>query len=124
MSGLPVIAGEGAPLGGSAFPEFVGQLPAYAGRFAANRLAAQDCELLFASYPAGTAIGAHHHYTDNWGVITQGRPYLTVQDEAERSYGPGDCYAVAAGVAHSARFEDATAEIEFWFKAGTMTGES
>lgn len=116
MSGLPVTAGEG-----SAFPEFVGRLPVYAGRFAANRLAAQDCEVLFASYPAGTAIAAHSHDTDNWGVITKGALYLTVDGE-ERRYGAGDWYAVAAHVEHSARFEDDTAEIEFWFAAGTMTG--
>jgi quercetin dioxygenase-like cupin family protein len=112
------MSGKDAPLPGLAFPEFVGRLPVHAGGFAAR-----DCEVLFASYPADTAIEAHDHDTDNWGVITRGRRYLTVADEAERAYGPGDWYALAPGVRHSACFEEDTAEIEFWFAAGVMAGQ-
>lgn len=104
--------------GGGAFPDFVAKLPVYAGRFAANRLTAEGCEVLFASYPGDTAIAEHDHDTDNWGVITKGALYLTVAGE-ERRYGPGDWYTVAAHVLHSARFEEDTAEIEFWFTPGT-----
>ncbi|MET0362562.1 MAG: cupin domain-containing protein [Sphingobium sp.] len=102
-----------------AFPDFVRALPVYEGRFAANRLAAEGCDVLFATYPAGTAIEEHHHDTRNWGVITKGALYLTVEGE-ERRYGPGDWYTVAANLPHSARFEEETAEIEFWFLPDRM----
>ena len=97
------------------FPDFVASLPVYAGPFHANRLAAEGCEVLFASYPAGTAIEEHFHQTDNWGVITKGELVLTMAGEVVR-YGPGDWYEVRAGVPHSARFDSETAEIEFWFE--------
>jgi quercetin dioxygenase-like cupin family protein len=97
------------------FPDFVTSLPIFAGRFHANRLAADGCEVLFASYPAGTVIEEHTHDTDNWGVITKGALLLTVAGKDTR-YGPGDWYEVRAGVPHAARFDSETAEIEFWFE--------
>ncbi|MFM9936924.1 MAG: cupin domain-containing protein [Novosphingobium sp.] len=96
------------------FPDFVTSLPVFAGRFQANRLAAEGCEVLFASYPAGTVIEEHSHDTDNWGVITKGMLLLTIAGE-DTSYGPGAWYEVRAGVPHSARFDEETSEIEFWF---------
>ena len=103
------------------FPDFVTSLPAYAGRFQANRLAADGCEVLFASYPAGTTIEEHTHDTDNWGIITQGALLLTTAGDVTR-YGVGDWYEVRAGVPHAARFDVDTAEIEFWFKPSVGTG--
>ena len=70
--------------------------------------------MLFASYPPDTSIDAHSHDTHNVGVITAGRLHLTVDDQ-ERTYGPGEWYEITAGTVHSARFDVATAEIEFWF---------
>lgn len=98
------------------FPDLIRRLPAFEGPFDAHRLAAPGCEVLFASYPAGTTIDAHHHDTDNVGVITQGRLFLTV-DGTTTSHGVGEWYGVAAGVEHSARFDEGTSEIEFWFSA-------
>jgi quercetin dioxygenase-like cupin family protein len=97
------------------FPNRIRALPPFEGPFDAFRLATDECEVLFASYPAGTTIEPHSHETDNHGVITQGALFLTVDGE-ERFYGPGDWYSVAAGVVHSARFEIDTSEIEFWFQ--------
>ncbi len=97
------------------FPDFVGALPDYIGRFKANRLGGDGCEILFATYPAGTSVEEHDHATDNWGVITMGALFLTM-DGAEQRYGVGDWYAVKAGQLHCARFEEATSEIEFWFE--------
>lgn len=99
------------------FPPEILNLPAYKGRFEANKLSAESCDVLFASYPAGTAIEPHTHDTDNIGVITSGELYLSVEGGPEKRYGPGDWYNVAAGVPHSARFPVETAEIEFWFKS-------
>ena len=100
-----------------AFPERIRDLPKFDGPFEAMRLAAEDgCEVLFASYPAGTSIASHQHDTDNHGVITKGELYLTL-DGVESRFGIGDWYHVAAGQKHSARFETETAEIEFWFTA-------
>jgi quercetin dioxygenase-like cupin family protein len=96
------------------FPDRIAGLPPFEGPFDAHRLAAPGCDVLFASYPAGTAIADHHHETHNVGVITTGELWLTVGGE-ERRYGPGDWYEVPAGATHSARFDLPTSEIELWF---------
>jgi quercetin dioxygenase-like cupin family protein len=96
------------------FPVRITQLPRFDGPFDAHKLTAPGCDVLFASYPEGTAIGAHSHETHNVGVITAGRLRLTV-DGRETAFGPGDWYEVRAGVIHLARFDVATSEIEFWF---------
>lgn len=100
----------------SHFPELLRNLPEYAGRFDAYRLAAENCEVLFASYPAGTEIEAHTHPTRNVGVITEGELILTKGGE-ERRYGVGEWYTLEPNEKHAARFEVATSEIEFWFDA-------
>lgn len=97
------------------FPELIRQLPEFAGPFDANRLEAKDCDVLFASYPAGTEIEPHTHPTKNCGVITEGELFLTAGGE-ERRYGVGDWYFLDANVEHAARFDVATSEIEFWFR--------
>jgi RimJ/RimL family protein N-acetyltransferase len=96
------------------FPERIRGLPPFEGPFDAFRLAAEGCQVLFASYPAGTVIEPHTHATENCGVVTQGELLLTV-DGVETRYLPGDWYHLSAGQTHSARFEVATSEIEFWF---------
>ena len=97
------------------FPARIRALPPFDGPFDAYRLAAEDCEVLFASYPAGTSIPAHTHETENYGVITAGELILTMNGE-ERRYGPGEWYHLEAGQEHSARFDTDTSEIEFWFR--------
>jgi quercetin dioxygenase-like cupin family protein len=96
------------------FPELIQQLPDFGGPFDAHRLAADGCDVLFASYPAGTEIEPHSHPTRNCGVITQGELFLTSRGE-ERRYGVGDWYFLDANEMHSAKFEVDTSEIEFWF---------
>ena len=98
------------------FPARIRDLPPFAGPFDAHRLEAEGCEVLFASYPAGTTIEPHDHDTDNYGVITRGELVLIV-DGKEQRYGPGDWYHLLAGQQHAARFEVDTSEIEFWFPA-------
>ena len=98
----------------SHFPTLLRGLPRFTGPFDAFKLQANDCDVLFASYPGGTSIEPHHHETENVGVITQGELILTL-DGKELRCGPGDWYHVPAGVKHAARFETATSEIEFWF---------
>jgi quercetin dioxygenase-like cupin family protein len=97
------------------FPDLIRSLPVYEGRFSAYRLTANNCEVLFASYPAGTQIEAHQHDTENCGIITEGELILITGD-GEARYGPGDWYHLQAGQEHSARFEISTSEIEFWFQ--------
>jgi len=96
------------------FPKLITALPPFEGPFDAYQLSASNCQVLFASYPAGTAIEPHTHPTENCGVITKGELYLTV-DGVESRYGPGDWYYLEAGQEHAARFDVDTAEIEFWF---------
>jgi quercetin dioxygenase-like cupin family protein len=96
------------------FPDRITSLPDFDGPFDAHRLAADGCEVLFASYPAGTVIDPHDHDTDNVGVITRGELIL-IMGGGETTYGPGDWYHVPADEEHAARFETETSEIEFWF---------
>jgi len=100
------------------FPKQLRDLPKFDGPFDAFKLAAKDCDVLFASYPGGTVIPPHSHETDNVGVITQGELILTL-DGAETRYGPGEWYHVPARAIHAARFEAETSEIEFWFQGVT-----
>ncbi|MGH1486388.1 MAG: cupin domain-containing protein [Cellvibrionaceae bacterium] len=97
------------------FPEKLQQLESFSERFDAFRLQANNCDVLFAMYPAGTHVEPHSHITDNYGVITRGCLYLTI-DGQETAYHTGDWYHVARQVEHSARFDEDTEEIEFWFK--------
>jgi quercetin dioxygenase-like cupin family protein len=96
------------------FPKLISSLPPFDGPFDAHRLAARGCEVLFASYPAGTVIEPHTHETENCGVITQGVLMLSVAG-TETRYGVGDWYHLKPGQVHAARFEVDTSEIEFWF---------
>lgn len=97
------------------YPEKIKSLPLYDGRFDAYKLAAQECDVLFASYPAGTSISAHVHDTDNHGVITRGELILTMNGVTSR-VAAGSWYHVPANTEHSAHFETDTDEIEFWFR--------
>jgi len=96
------------------FPQLLRNLPAFEGPFDAFKLEANDCDVLFASYPGGTVIPPHDHETENVGVITQGELILIV-DGKEARYRAGDWYHVPAKGVHAARFEVETSEIEFWF---------
>ncbi len=96
------------------FPDLIRDLPDFEGQFDAHRLAADGCEVLFASYPANTVIDTHTHPSRNVGVITEGELRLTKGGEETR-YGPGDWYHVDANEEHAARFDVTTSEIEFWF---------
>jgi len=98
------------------FPELIQRLPPFEGPFDARRLAAEGCEVLFASYPAGTIIEPHTHPTENVGVIVSGE-LIVATASGERRVGPGGWYHLTAGERHWARFEVATSEIEFWFEA-------
>jgi quercetin dioxygenase-like cupin family protein len=100
----------------SHFPPGIRRLPAFEGPFDAFRLQAEGCEVLFASYPAGTSIDPHTHDTDNYGVITRGELIL-VTGGVEHRYRPGDWYHLRPREVHAARFEVDTSEIEFWFGA-------
>ena len=97
------------------FPSKIQALPSYEGAFDARQLHADNCEVLFASYPAGMEIEPHDHDTENHGVITKGELHMVVDGEA-RSYQPGDWYFLAPGQTHAASFEVDTSLIEFWFK--------
>lgn len=96
------------------FPELISGLPAFEGPFDAYRLRAENCEVLFASYPPGTDIEPHTHPTENVGVITEGELIL-IKDGEEARYGPGEWYHLDPEEEHAARFEIPTSEVEFWF---------
>ncbi len=97
------------------FPNKLRELPKFDGPFDAYKLAAEGCDVLMASYPAGSALEPHVHDTNNVGVITQGEMIILVNAE-ERRYAVGDWYEIPAGTRHAARTEVDTSEIEFWFR--------
>lgn len=97
------------------YPELIRGLPAFEGRFAATKLEANNCDVLFASYPAGTVIEPHSHDTENVGIITKGELLLTIDGKTAR-IGAGQWYHVPANKIHAAEFPADTAEIEFWFQ--------
>ena len=99
------------------FPQRLRSLLKFDGPFDAFRLVAEDCDVLFASYPAGAVISLHSHDTDNVGVITQGELILS-RNGQETRYKPGEWYYAPAHTPHAARFEETTSEIEFWFHLG------
>jgi len=98
------------------YPDLIKQLPEFEGPFDAYRLSAEHCEVLFASYPAGTRIEEHTHDTENVGIITKGALLLTMDGKTEQ-FEAGQWYHVPAQKPHAAEFLDATSEIEFWFSA-------
>ena len=100
------------------YPNRIKSLPLYDGRFDAYKLAAKDCDVLFASYPAGTSISPHTHDTENHGVITRGELILTMNGKVSRVC-VGEWYHVPINVEHSAEFEVETDEVEFWFHVNT-----
>lgn len=97
------------------FPDLIDSLPPFDGHFTARELAGDKANVLFASYPAGTAIPAHSHETENIGVVTQGTLEL-ITDGRSSLYNCGDWYHLLPGQEHSAFFPEDTAIIEFWFK--------
>jgi quercetin dioxygenase-like cupin family protein len=103
------------------FPERINRLPSFVGPFSARWLDAAGCQVLFASYPADQRLPAHHHNTDNVGVVTQGEMCLTLQG-VERCYRVGQWYHVPAGAPHAARFGAPTSVVEFWFARDEEAG--
>jgi len=97
------------------FPDCIRALEPFSERFEAFRLRADACDVLFATYPAGTRIEPHRHATDNWGVVIKGRIVLAING-GERTLGPGEWYHVPPRTEHAARCETDTEQIEFWFK--------
>jgi len=97
------------------YPDKIRNLPLFDGNFDAYKLSAENCEVLFASYPAGSTVDPHTHDTENHGVVTRGELILTV-DGAKRRYSIGDWYHVPAETLHTAEFEIDTDTIELWFK--------
>lgn len=103
---------------GHHFPDKIRSLPIFKGAFDAHQLHGDNCEVLFASYPAGMEIDTHHHDSENHGVVTAGELTMVVNGE-ERRYTPGDWYFLSALEEHSASFRVNTSLIEFWFQPNT-----
>jgi quercetin dioxygenase-like cupin family protein len=97
------------------FPGRIRELERFSQRFQAFRLRAEGCDVLFATYPAGTRIEPHRHDTDNWGVITKGEIVIATNG-TETRYRAGDWYHIPAQAEHCARCDTDTEEIEFWFR--------
>ena len=95
-------------------------LTKYSGRFEAWEHNSENLQLFCAYYPAGTVIVDHTHETNNCGIVIQGEIFITIGG-VEKSYKTGEWYEVKAGVVHSARTEELTSEIEFWFKKSDPT---
>ena len=80
-------------------------------------LEAKDCKVLFASYEPGTTIPPHKHdEADIHGVVIRGEIILTLNGITKK-HGVGEWYHIPPGAQHATKFEQATDEIEYWFKA-------
>ena len=101
---------------GDYFPEIIQKLPAFEGQFEAFRLAADHCDVLLSSYPAGTVVTAHSHDTENVGIVTRGVLLLTMRGKTEK-FGTGEWYHVPKGAEHAAEFPEDAALNEFWFSS-------
>lgn len=98
------------------YPDKIRSLPLFDGSFDAYKMRSDNCDILFASYPANSTVDEHTHDTENHGVVTRGELILTIDGKATR-YAIGDWYHVPAGLLHQADFELDTDTIELWFKA-------
>ncbi len=96
------------------YPDKIRTLPLFNGAFDAYKMSAENCEILFASYSAGSKVAEHSHETENHGVVTRGELILSIDDSVKR-YAVGDWYHVPAGTVHQADFEKDTDTIELWF---------
>ncbi len=106
---------------GNYFPQLIQNLPRFEGQFDAFQLAADNCDVLLSSYPAGTVIAPHSHDTENVGVITRGTLLLTMGGQTTTIVA-GEWYHVPTGQEHAAEFTEDTAGIEFWFRNNARTG--
>jgi len=94
------------------YPDKIKELPLFDGRFDAHKLAADNCDVLFASYSAGTSIPPHTHATDNYGVITKGELILTMDGKTQH-FKTGDWYHVPARLEHSAEFLEESDDLSY-----------
>lgn len=79
-----------------------------------SRLESASHDISFGTKMPGL-VPEHTHTTDNYGVITEGCLFLTLDGE-ESAYRSGDWFHVPAGAPHIERFEEATSVIVFWVK--------
>jgi quercetin dioxygenase-like cupin family protein len=95
-------------------PPPIRALPMTDGRLPTHKLSAPGCDVLFLTAPAGAALPAHHHDTENATVILSGATVITTED-GEHRYGPGEWYQTSPGQTHAVRFEGDTVQIELRF---------
>ncbi|HOB51756.1 MAG TPA: cupin domain-containing protein [Acidobacteriota bacterium] len=69
----------------------------------------EDHQVLFMEFTADAAVPEHAHAAQ-WGVVVAGRIDLVI-DGVPHTFGPGDSYAIPAGVPHSARIHAGYADV-------------
>ncbi len=74
----------------------------------------EHCDVSFGTREPCT-VAEHTHETTNYGTITEGCLFLTLNGE-ERAYGKGDWFHVPADAPHIERFEQTTSVVVFWIK--------
>jgi quercetin dioxygenase-like cupin family protein len=98
----------------SSLPERVRALPRRGDVVPAHIVATPDCEVLFATAPAGSSLPVHTHDTDNATVVVSGETVVTTAD-GEQRYGPGQWYQTRANEPHGVRFDVDTVQVELRF---------
>lgn len=96
------------------FPQKIRDLTPHQCRFDAFKMMGEDCEIFFATYPAGADVEPHTHETENYGVVTKGEMTLTISG-TPYTYKVGEWYHIPANAEHSAKCDVETEQIEFWF---------
>ena len=109
------------------FPEVVTLLPQLTDLVAARQddlqqisyhLETEKVDIYYTKYEAGIATDFHSHATANFGVVTEGRCTL-IMDDREQSIGVGEWYYIPAHKMHATRIDEDTVEVGFRLKENT-----
>ena len=79
-----------------------------------GKVTSEVCDITFGT-KSPCEVPTHTHPTTNYGVITEGTLYLTM-DGKEKAYHSGDWFCVPAQTDHAERFEEDTSVVVFWLK--------
>ena len=78
------------------------------------KVEAAHCDVSFGTREP-CLVPEHTHPTTNYGTVTEGCLWLTLDGE-ERPYRKGDWFHVPADAPHIERFEETTSVVVFWLK--------
>ena len=100
----------------SSFPDVITCLPSGDIQVAGAKawiLQAENSQLVFFEFAAGTKVPEHSHGYSQWGMVINGKMVLTVADKP-RVCVKGSEYIIPAGAKHSAKFLRKTRVMDYF----------